>query len=264
MGGGVKPGHDKRSMIQFLHTQSDLAAALARLVAADPRLLPVLEKAGEPALRRGEPGFPGLARIICGQQLSTASARAIWGRLQAAFDPFHHDSLRRARTDRLGRLGLSAAKIRSIKAIARSIAHGELDLDAVAASDADVAHAALIEMHGIGPWTADIYLLFCLGHADAWPAGDLALQESARIALDLKARPTAKEMAAIGDAWRPWRGVAAHLLWGYYHVVKRREGVAVETKPVKRKAARAAAPKAARKAKRNGRTRRPGSVGTKP
>ena len=93
------------------------------------------------------------------------------------------------------------------------------------------AHAALIEMHGIGPWTADIYLLFCLGHADAWPAGDLALQEAARIALGLKARPSAKELAVIADAWRPWRGVAAHLLWGYYHVVKRREGVAVDTKP---------------------------------
>jgi DNA-3-methyladenine glycosylase II len=251
-------------MTQFLHTQSDLAAALAQLVQADPRLTPVLEKAGEPSLRRGEAGFPGLARIICGQQLSTASARAIWGRLQAAFDPFHHDALRRARADRLGRLGLSAAKIRSIKAIASAIAKGELDLDAVAASEADAAHATLIEMHGIGPWTADIYLLFCLGHADAWPAGDLALQESARIALCLKARPTTKEMIVIGDAWRPWRGVAAHLLWGYYHAVKRRDGVPVESKQTKPKAAQPAARKVTGKARRNGRTRRPGSVGTKP
>ncbi len=85
----------------------------------------------------------------------------------------------------------------------------------------------LIALHGIGPWTADIYLLFCLGHADAWPAGDLAIQEAARIAFDLKARPTTKEMIAIGDAWRPFRGVAAHLLWAYYHVVKRREGAPV-------------------------------------
>jgi DNA-3-methyladenine glycosylase II len=252
-------------MTQFLHTQSDLATALAQLVRADSRLEPVLDKAGEPALRRGEPGFPGLARIICGQQLSTASARAIWGRLQAAFDPFHHDALRRARADRLGRLGLSAAKIKSIKAIANALAKGELDLDNVAQSNADTAHAALIEMHGIGPWTADIYLLFCLGHADAWPAGDLALQESARIALGLKARPTTKEMIVIGDAWRPWRGVAAHLLWGYYHVVKRREGVAVETKQVKPKAAKMPATrKTTRKEKRNGRTRRPRALGTKP
>lgn len=250
-------------MTLFLHTQSDLAFALAQLVQADPRLIPVLEKAGEPALRRGEPGFPGLARIICGQQLSTASAGAIWGRLQAAFDPFHHDTLRRARADRLGRLGLSAAKIKSIKAIANALARGELDLDHIGQSDADTAHAALIEMHGIGPWTADIYLLFCLGHADAWPAGDLALQESARIALDLEARPSARELTAIADAWRPWRGVAAHLLWGYYHVVKRREGVAVDTKP-KSAVAKPAARPSTEKAKRNGRTKRPGAVRTKP
>jgi DNA-3-methyladenine glycosylase II len=251
------------TMTQFLHTQSDLALALAQLLRADPRLVPVLEKAGEPALRRGEPGFPGIARIICGQQLSTASAGAIWGRLQAAFDPFHHDSLRRARADRLGRLGLSAAKIKSIKAIAHALAKGELDLDHIGQSDADTAHAALIEMHGIGPWTADIYLLFCLGHADAWPAGDLALQESARIALGLDARPSARELTAIADAWRPWRGVAAHLLWGYYHVVKRREGVAVDTKP-KPASAKPAAAKATRKAKQNGRSQRPGAVGTQP
>jgi DNA-3-methyladenine glycosylase II len=250
-------------MTQFLHSQSDLAAALSQLVQADPRLIPVLEKAGEPAIRRGEPGFPGLARIICGQQLSTASAGAIWGRLQAAFDPFHHDALRRARADRLGRLGLSAAKIKSIKAIANALAKGELDLDHIGQSDADSAHAALIEMHGIGPWTADIYLLFCLGHADAWPAGDLALQESARIALGLKARPSARELTAIADAWRPWRGVAAHLLWGYYHVVKRREGVAVDTKP-KSAAAKPTARPSTEKAKRNGRTKRPGAVRTKP
>ena len=261
-------------MTPFLHSQSDLADTLAQLVAADPRLAPVLEKAGEPALRRGEPGFSGLARIICGQQLSTASAGAIWARLKDAFDPFHHDALRRARADRLGRLGLSAAKIKSIKAIATEIAKGNLDLDHVAQSDADTAHQRLIAMHGIGPWTADIYLLFCLGHADAWPAGDLALQEAARIAFGLEARPTTKEMIAIGDAWRPFRGVAAHLLWAYYHVVKRREGAPVPDKPsaAKKQIQAAASAKTSsqnnksnpkRKVKCNGRTERTKSVGTK-
>ena len=94
--------------------------------------------------------------------------------------------------------------------------------------EADEAHAALTALHGIGPWTADIYLLFCLGHADAWPAGDLALQEAARIAFGLKKRPDAKEMAKLAETWRPWRGVAAHLLWAYYRVVKRREGAPVQ------------------------------------
>ncbi len=243
-------------MTHFLHSQSDLAEAITRLIEADPRLAPVLDKAGHPDLRRGEPGFPGLARIICGQQLSTASAGAIWGRLQNAFDPFHPEALRRARADKLGRLGLSAAKIRSIKAIAHSIEKGELDLAAVARSEADDAHQTLIALHGIGPWTADIYLLFCLGHADAWPAGDLALQEAARIAFALKARPTAKEMVTLAEIWRPWRGVAAHLLWAYYHAVKRRDGAVIQTSSKPKIRSKAEKPAARRKVKANGRTKR--------
>src|SRR5262249_61731724 len=96
--------------------------------------------------------------------------------------PFHHDALRRARTDKLKRLGLSAPKIRSIREIAKAVSRGRIDLTAVGDMDADQAHAALTALHGIGPWSADVYLLFCLGHSDAFPAGDLAVQESARIA----------------------------------------------------------------------------------
>jgi len=214
----------------FLHSEDDLRAGMAALIAQDPRLAPVLEKTGMPALRRREGGYAGICAIVCGQQLSTASAAAIRARLFAAFDPFHHDTVRRARAERLARLGLSKPKIKAVKAIGHAIARGDIDLDAVAAMQADEAHAALITLHGIGPWTADIYLLFCLGNADAWPAGDLALQEAARLALGLKQRPDAKTMARLAEMWRPWRGVAAHLLWAYYHVVKRREGAPVTTK----------------------------------
>jgi DNA-3-methyladenine glycosylase II len=212
---------------QFLHTEADLQAAMADLMAQDPRLAPLLEKAGMPRLRRREAGYAGLCAIVCGQQLSTASATAIRNRLFAAFDPFHHDAVRLARPARLARLGLSRPKIKSIKAIASAISRGQVDLDAVAVMEADAAHAALTALHGVGPWTADVYLLFCLGNADAWPAGDLALQESARIAFALRRRPDAKAMTKLGEAWRPWRGVAAHLLWAYYHAVKRREGAPV-------------------------------------
>jgi DNA-3-methyladenine glycosylase II len=180
----------------------------------------VLQIAGMPALRRRAPGFAGLASTICGQQLSTTAAAAIWSRLSAAYDPLHHEHILRARAARLGRIGLSAAKIKTLKFISTEIAKGRLDLDALAKQPADDAHAALVALHGIGPWTADIYLLFCLGHGDAWPAGDLALQESARIALSLKARPSAKEMGPLAEIWRPWRGAAAHLFWAYYKVVK--------------------------------------------
>jgi DNA-3-methyladenine glycosylase II len=167
-------------MSSFLHTEADLQAGIAALVAQDPKLAPVLEKSGMPALRRREGGYAGLCSIVCGQQLSTASAAAIRARLFAAFDPFHHDTVRLARGDKLARLGLSKPKIKSIKEIGKAIAKGHIDLNAVAAMEADQAHAALTALHGIGPWTADIYLLFCLGNADAWPAGDLALQEAAR------------------------------------------------------------------------------------
>ena len=231
-------------MTHFLHTQADLEAALARLILADPRLIPVADKSGSFALRRREAGFAGLCAIVCGQQLSTAAAATIRNRLFAAFEPFHHDTVRRARTDKLKRLGLSAPKIKSIREIGKAVAKGHIDLDAVGNMDADVAHAKLTALHGVGPWTADIYLLFCLGHADAFPAGDLAVQEAARIALGLRQRPDAKVLAKIADAWRPWRGVAAHLLWAYYHAVKKRDVVPVQPQAKK--------PKATKRKRKNG------------
>jgi DNA-3-methyladenine glycosylase II len=212
-------------MTIHLNTQNDLEGAIAALVKQDPRLKPVLARAGMPALRRREPGFVGLAHIVCGQQLSTASAGAIWDRLNKAFDPFDHNAVRRARTDRLGRLGLSAAKIKTLKLIARDIASERLNLDVLAEEDADAAHTTLTALHGIGPWTADVYLLFCLGHADAWPAGDIAVQEAIKIGLDLTTRPTAKQMAPLGEPWRPLRGAAAHLWWSFYRTLRKREGV---------------------------------------
>ena len=178
-----------------------------------------------PALRQREPGFAGLAAIITGQQVSTASAAAIWGRVSAAFDPFHHDALRRARADRLGRLGLSGAKIKTLKNLARELAAERLNLEVLAEEDADAAHNTLTKLHGIGPWTADVYLLFCLGHGDAWPAGDVAIQEAVKVGLGLKTRPTPKQMTPLAEPWRPLRGAAAHLWWAYYKVLKARDGV---------------------------------------
>src|ERR1700744_5462497 len=212
-------------MTVHLNTQADLEDAVHALIKLDPRLKPVFELTGMPALRRREPGFVGLAHIVTGQQLSTASAAAIWARLTAAFDPFDHDALRKARTDRLGRLGLSAAKIKTLKNLAREIAAERLNLEVLANEDADIAHNPLTALHGIGPWTADVYLLFCLGHGDAWPAGDLAVQEAVKLGLDLKMRPTPTQMAALAEPWRPLRGAAAHLWWSFYRTIKKREGV---------------------------------------
>jgi DNA-3-methyladenine glycosylase II len=206
------------AMPSFIHTEADLDAALDALGKADPRFVALLTKAGRPPLRRRADGFAGLAAIVVAQQLSTASANAIWGRLAAAFDPLDATAILRARPAKLARLGLSAPKIRALKAIAKAVAGKELALEELATLEAEAAHAALTAVHGIGPWTADIYLLSCLGHADAWPAGDLALQEAARVALALPARPTAKEMQTLAEAWRPWRAIAARILWSFYRV----------------------------------------------
>src|SRR5712671_6133655 len=212
-------------MTIHLNSQTDLDNAVHVLVKQDPRLKAILERTGMPALRQREPGFAGLAAIITGQQVSTASAAAIWGRVSAAFDPFHHDALRRARADRLGRLGLSGAKIKTLKNLARELAAERLNLEVLAEEDADAAHNTLTKLHGIGPWTADVYLLFCLGHGDAWPVGDVAIQEAVKVGLGLKTRPTPKQMTPLAEPWRPLRGAAAHLWWTYYRAMKKREGV---------------------------------------
>jgi len=217
-------------MLTHIRTEADLDMALAALGQADPRFLTLMATAGRPPLRRRDDGFAGLAAIIVSQQLSTASAAAIWGRLAAAFDPLEPQAIARARPARLARIGLSSPKIRTLKAIARAVTSGGLALATLSELAAEEAHAALTAVHGIGPWTADIYLLSCLGHVDAWPVGDLALQEAARLAFGLSARPTAKEMTPLAEPWRPWRSVAARVLWSYYRAVKGREGAPVQPK----------------------------------
>jgi DNA-3-methyladenine glycosylase II len=242
---GTSPAMTKNDrMTLHLNSQADLEEAISALLQLDPRLQQVFAVSGMPALRRREPGFAGLAHIVCGQQLSTASAAAIWGRLTTAFDPFDHEALGRARADRLGRLGLSAAKIRTLKALAREISSERLNLEVLANEEADAAHHSLVALHGIGPWTADVYLLFCLGHGDAWPAGDLAVQEAVKIGLGLKTRPTTKEMASIAEPWRPMRGAAAHLWWSYYRVIKKREGVIAGSAKAKSASTKSASGKA--------------------
>jgi DNA-3-methyladenine glycosylase II len=214
-------------MTFYIHTEADLDQAIEGLIATDARWREALAAGGRPPLRRRPDGFAGLAAIVVSQQLSTASAKAIWERLEAALQPLSPEAVRLARTAKLARAGLSGPKIRTLKAIAHAIERGELDLAGLAALPADEAHQCLTAIHGIGPWTADIYLLFCLGHADAWPAGDLALQEAARLLLGLPERPSSRDMGPLAEAWRPWRGAAACMLWSYYRAAKQRDGVAI-------------------------------------
>jgi DNA-3-methyladenine glycosylase II len=205
--------------------EAALAEATARLLELDPEVVALLiEIGGPPRLRLRAPGFAGLAAIIVSQQVSVASANAIFGRLEAALSPLDAARLHAADEATLKSAGLSQPKIRALRALAVA-SHEGLDLAALVGFDAHDAHKALVAVKGIGPWTADIFLLSCLGHADAFPAGDLALQEAAKLALGLKRRPDARKLEAIAERWRPLRGVAARMLWAYYGGVKRRAGV---------------------------------------
>lgn len=213
----------------LIDSEAALDSALGLLLARDPGAVGhMLEVAGRPPLRRREPGFAGLAAIIVSQQVSTASADAISGRLHAALDPLTAEALLGCEDALLRRVGLSANKVNALRAVARAVTDGTLPLASLGGMPAGDAHRALVAVKGVGPWTADSFLLFCLGHPDAWPAGDLALQEAARLALKLDARPSTAELDALGERWRPHRGIAARLLWAYYRVAKNRSGMVLD------------------------------------
>jgi DNA-3-methyladenine glycosylase II len=208
----------------ILDSEAVLAKGARALARKDPVMRRLIAAGAAPSLRKREPGFEGLSRIIVSQQLSTASAGAIWARFAARFPGMAPHDVAAATDGDLRAPGLSAPKIRTLRAIAAAVEDGSLPIGGLAERPADEAHALLTAVKGIGPWTADIYLLFCLGHPDAFPAGDLALQEAARIAYDLEGRPKEKDLLTLAERWRPWRGVAAKVLWAYYRIAKAREG----------------------------------------
>jgi DNA-3-methyladenine glycosylase II len=203
-------------MTTLLESDEVLKRGLDALTRADPVMRGLVAKGALPKLRKRPPGFEGLAWIVVGQQVSTASAAAIWGRLKELFDSNSPAAFLRLSEEELRGAGLSTGKVRTLRATATEILEGRLPLDRLHDLPADEAHGLLTAVKGIGPWTADVYLLFCLGHPDAFPSGDLAVQEAARIAYGLDLRPDSKKLTALAEAWRPWRGVAAKVLWAYY------------------------------------------------
>jgi DNA-3-methyladenine glycosylase II len=177
---------------------------------------------GDPPLRLRPGGFEGLARTIVNQQLSVASAGAIWDRLRLRSDLADPRSLLALTDDDMRGIGLSRVKVATLRRAAEAIESGALNLDALErAPEADI-HAALTALKGVGPWTADIYIMFSLGRADAWSPGDLALQHAVRDAIGLAERPSPADMIEIAERWRPWRSVAARLLWSYYALRRKR------------------------------------------
>lgn len=182
-------------------------------------------RAGAFEIRKQPGGFAGLAKVICGQQLSVASARAIWSRfeqLDGALDPARYLTLSE---EEVRGTGFSLGKFRTVRVIAEAVVSGALDFEQLETLSAEAAVAQLTALKGIGPWTAEIYLMFCSGHPDVFPAGDLALQKAVQHALGLDAQPSIKELIGIAQAWSPHRHAAALLFWRYYAMMKQREGV---------------------------------------
>ncbi len=202
-----------------IQTEVDLHDGIRALRRKCKIMRQVHDVVGLPPMRLREPGFEGLARIIVGQQVSVASANAIWSRFEATVQPMSAGQLLMMSDAALQGAGLSRPKIRTLRAIATAAAGG-LDFARLATLPDDAVHDVLTSISGIGPWTADVYLLFCLGRADAFAAGDLALQVAAQHAFQLDRRPAPLELTQMAENWRPWRGVAARLLWTYYRTVK--------------------------------------------
>ncbi len=199
-----------------IETLDDLAEGIAALAVVEPRF----SVAPTPPLRRNPGGFGGLLRIVMGQQVSVASADAIWGRLVAA-GADTAEGVRRLDDAALRACGLSGQKLR----YARALVAADLDFAALEREAEEEAVARLTAVTGVGRWTAEIYLMFCVGRADVFAPGDLALQEGARMMFALPERPAPRALALMAEAWSPWRAVAARLLWSYYGAAKRREGV---------------------------------------
>ena len=197
-------------------TPDDIAEGLEALKRLDPRLRRVAAVAGPLPLRLSAPGFASLAGIVIAQQVSRASADAMSARLAALIDPLDAASVLAGGEAALRAAGLSRAKQATLLAVARAEAEDRLDLSRLAGAGAGEAMASLTALPGIGPWTAGVYLLFCAGHPDIFPARDVALQSAVGHALSISPRPAERALYGLAESWAPWRGVAARLFWAYY------------------------------------------------
>jgi DNA-3-methyladenine glycosylase II len=202
--------------MRTIGSEIDIREGVAALTRACRHLARVHAATGDPPLRIRPKGFEGLARTIVNQQLSTASAGAIWGRLNELAAPLAPSTFLALPERRLREVGLSRAKVVTLRGVAEAMNSGALNLDALNEAPEQVIHARLTALKGVGPWTADIYIMFSLARADAWSPDDLALQHAVRDTIGLNERPSPSEMNEVAEIWRPWRGVAARLLWSYY------------------------------------------------
>ncbi len=197
-------------------TASTFAAGIDTLIERDPELAAICERIGRPTFHPRPPAFSTLIHIILEQQVSLASARAVFDKLLTLTPELNPRSFLNIDADGLRRIGFSRRKQSYCRALAESIQHGDIDLTALGRCSDDTVRARLCVIKGIGPWTAEVYLLIALRRADAWPRQDLALMAAVQNIKQLCQRPTLQRMTELAEPWRPWRGVAAKLLWHDY------------------------------------------------
>ena len=206
-----------------IENAEEIDAARAALAALDPALA-VAHAATPPWEWRIRPGgFAGLVKMVVEQQVSVASANAIWTRFETGLGVVTPEAVLARDIDGLKLYGLSAPKARYAQEIALAHIGGQVDFDRLRDLDDEAATAALVSIKGVGRWTAEVYLMFTEGRFDMFPAGDVALQEALRVADGAPTRLTEKAIYVRAERWRPYRGVAAHLLWAYYIGLKQRE-----------------------------------------
>lgn len=203
-----------------LHTLSDLETATVQLVVLEPRFAAVIARHGLPSLRPMPPTLESLLRIVTDQVISLKAGETIWRRIAERLKPFDPDHILATGEAELRSLGLSGGKARTFLAAALAAREGRFDPARLESHTDPEAISSLTGIPGIGPWTADIYLLTAMGRSDAWPAGDLALQLAAQDLLGLAERPSHKIMLALAEPWRPVRAAAARLLWSHYRGLK--------------------------------------------
>ena len=199
---------------------SDLEKSVIELCRLEPRFQTVIDQHGLPSLRTSPQGLEGLLMIVTEQFLSLQAAAAIWAKVRKGVEPFDAETILNLSAEELLSLGLSRAKAKTFHETARRVLQGELDFKALEKYDEQNVAKQLCALPGVGPWTADIYLLSVMGASDAWPAGDLALRIAVQDFLKLNDRPEIKDMPRYAEAWRPHRAVAARLLWSHYRGLK--------------------------------------------
>ncbi|PZX11124.1 DNA-3-methyladenine glycosylase II [Celeribacter halophilus] len=220
MGRGTIDGRRRGDLMRIIASDADVAEGAAHLARIEPRFAHALRQTGPLPLRRRKDGFEELLAAIVSQQISVAAANGIWRRMKAAKLTGPRKVLW-ASEDELRACGLSRQKVRYAKALAEA----RIDFKALRSAPTEDVIRILTEVPGIGVWTAEIYAMFSLGHADVIASGDLALQEAARMLFDLPERPKERALRQMAENWSPWRSVAARALWAYYRVEKQREGV---------------------------------------